>query len=442
MFVTRNMTAKNQLYRNQVEGPCRPTICAPLILPKTSSVRPSWAQPPRYGTLNRYLMNTLDTVDSAPATSEGGFDFSTVFRALVSAWRVIVGASIGIGILSFGISLLLHNTYKATAIVMPPDRTTNALSMIGSSSGGAASIPGGALAALSLNKSPADLYVALLGSPGLEDDVVQRFGLQSSYHSRYRSQARKDLEGNTQVTSDSKSGLISISVVDKDPDRAAQIVNGYIDALNRLSSRLAITDAQRRNLFFEQQVAETKEHLNLAEEALKETQQKGGLVEPTGDARALIEFEGQLRAQIASKTVELESLRVTLADDNPQIQTAQRELQGLQAQANALSQKTGNSSFSSRNGQTEASLDYLRKLRDVRYYESLFQLLSQNLELAKLDEARQGNIVQTVESASPPDVKNGPHRSIFLIGGVFIGFFFSAAWILVRPAVAKQLQRL
>ena len=385
-------------------------------------------------------MSSLDNPDSTPKGPPGGFDFSTVLGLLVRSRRPILSASAGVGILSLGLSFFLHNTYKATAIIMPPDRTTNSLAMLGSSSGAASSIPGGALAALSLNKSPGDLYVALLASPGLEENVVKQFGLQSIYHSKHLSQARKSLEENTQVTSDSKSGLISIAVVDKDPDRAAQIANGYIDALNKLSSRLAITDAQRRNLFFEQQVTETKENLNRSEEALKETQQKGGLVEPAGDARALIEFEGQLRAQIASKTIELESLRVNLADDNPQIQVIQRELQGLQAQARDLSQKTGNSAFSSRNGETEASLDYIRKLRDVKYDESLFQLLSQNLAIAKLDEAREGNVVQTVEAASPPDEKNGPHRSIFLAGGLLAGFFLSAAWILARSAFI-QIQR-
>ena len=384
-------------------------------------------------------MNTANSPDSQQSALQGGFDFSVVLGALISSWRLIFGTSIGIGILSLATSFLLDNTYKATAIIMPPDRTTNALSLIGSSSGGAASIPGGALAALSMAKSPGDLYVALLATPGLESDVVKRCGLQTVYRVKLLSQARKLLEGNTLVLSDSKSGLISISVVDKDPNRAAQIVGEYIDALNKLSSRLAITDAQRRSLFFDRQVADTKENLNRAEEALKETQQKGGLVEPAGDARALIEFEGQLRAQIAAKTVELESMRVNLADDNPQIQTARMELQGLQAQAGALSQKTGNSMFSSRNGETEASLDYIRKLRDVKYYESLFQLLTQNLEMAKLDEARQGNIVQTVEAASPPDIKNGPHRSIFLAAGLLLGFCAGTAWVMVRSPFGRPL---
>jgi uncharacterized protein involved in exopolysaccharide biosynthesis len=386
-------------------------------------------------------MNQSDLLDSPREASSGGLDFSTALGVLLRSRRILLSSSIAIALLCLGISFLLPDTYKATAIILPPDRATNSLAMLGSSSGAATSIPGGALAALSIGKSPGDLYVALLASPGLEDDVVKEFGLQSVYRQKYLSRARKNLEGNTLVTSDAKSGLISISVVDKDPVRAARIANGYIDALNKLSSRLAITDAQRRNLFFEQQVAATKETLNRAEEALKETQQKGGLVEPAGDARALIEFEGQLRAQIASKTVELESLRVTFAEGTPQVETAERELQGLQAQANELSKKNGSSAFSSRDAETEASLDYIRKLRDVKYNESLFQLLGQNLEIAKLDEAREGNIVQTVEAAHPPDVKNGPHRSIFLAGGFLVGFFLSAAWIMARIAFPQQLPR-
>jgi uncharacterized protein involved in exopolysaccharide biosynthesis len=361
--------------------------------------------------------------------SLASFDLPTILRALLDLWRLILSATIVTGLILFAISFLLRDTYQATAIVMPPDRTSSSLSMLGAAAGSSSSssISSGALAALNM-KNPADLYVALMSSPGVENTIVQRFGLQKLYKVKHPSQARKEFERHSEIKADAKSGLITISVIDRDPNRAAELANAIVETYDQTSSRLTITDAQRRRMFFEHQVEETKKNLNSAEEALKSTSEQTGVIQPEGEVRALIGYEAQLRAQIAVKRVQLESMKVNLSDENPQVQTAQRELQGLEAQASELSKKgRGDAAFSSRNAQTEASLDYLRKLREVRYNESLFELLLKNLELAKLDEAREGNIVQIVDPATAPDMKYGPHRSLFLVAGLLLGLLLSSA---------------
>lgn len=338
------------------------------------------------------------------------------------------------GVLLLAVSFLFRDTFKATAIVLPPDKNTNTLAMLAGGASGAASSGAGALAALTM-KNPVDLYVALMSSPGLEDAIIRQFGLQEFYHSKHMSQARKKFERNSEIKADAKSGLISIAITDHDPNRAAQMANAIIAEYDKTAARLAITDAQRSRLFFDKQVAQTKDDLARAEEALRATSEKTGVLQPEGDARSLIAYEAQLRAKIAAQSVQIDSMKVYLSDENPQVQTARRELQALESQATSLSQKMGgDAAFSSRNTQTEASLDYLRKYREVRYQETLFELLLKNLELAKLDEAREGNIVQIVEAASPPDMKDGPHRSFFLVGGVVLGFLLSFAWELFRWA--------
>jgi uncharacterized protein involved in exopolysaccharide biosynthesis len=384
----------------------------------------------------------MQTVESAVATEirtgSPSFDLVTVTRILWKRRRFILGVSIGLGLLLFCLSFLFANTYKATAIVMAPDKNSSLISMLGAAAGGSGGGASGlsALSALTM-KSPADLYVGLMSSPGVEDPVIRHFGLQALYKRKHFSEARKKFESNTEIKADAKSGLITISVSDHDPNRAAALANAIVNAYDQMSAHLAITDAQRSRLFFEQQVAQTKDNLNRAEEALKDTSEKTGVIQPEGDARALIAYEAQLRAQIAIKTVQLESMKVYLSDENPQVQTAQRELQGLEGQVTALSQKAGgdgDAAFSSRNVQTEASLEYLRRLRDVRYNETLYELLLKNLELAKLDEAREGNIVQVVNWATAPDMKDGPHRSFFLAGGVLLGALASCAWVLIGSA--------
>ena len=356
------------------------------------------------------------------------FDAREARRVLVRSWRFLLLASFITALVSVGVSFIVHTTYKAMTLVLPPDQSNNTLSML-SAATGSSGIPASALAAFGMKK-PTDLYVALMSSPGVEDDVIQRFGLQQLYGKKYLSQARKKFESNAQVKADEKSGLISVSFIDRDPNRAAQIANGVIDSFDQLSSHLAITDAARRRLFFEKEVSQTKQNLTSSEDTLRDTIKKTGMLEPEGNARAMIAYQAQLRAEIAAKTVELQSRQVYLSDENPEVQTLLRERQALEAQADALDRSTNGDASDSKYMASDASLAYLRNLREVRYNEALLELLLKNLELAKLDEAREGSLVQVVQSATPPDMKYGPHRSIFLACGFIIGLLLSAAWVL------------
>ena len=353
---------------------------------------------------------------------------SKVLTVLLRRRVFILAISLGMAGLLFCISLLLPNTFKATALVMPPDHSSSAaISMLGA--GSSSAIPSGALAALNM-KNPSDLYVALMLSPSVEDAVIDRFDLTTLYRQKHRSLVHTKLESNTQILADGKSGIISVSVTDKDPQRAANLANGIVQAFEKFSSQLAITDAARRRLFFERRVAETKENLTRAEDTLKATSSKTGVLEPEGNARAMIGFDSQLRAEIATKTVELQSMKVYLSDDNPQVQVADRELQALRRQADALDAKSG--SAYSKTGESSASLDYMRALRAVKSDETLYELLLKNLEIAQLDEARDGNVIQIVSAATPPDLKSGPHRSFFLVGGLLLGLLGSSIWVLLE----------
>lgn len=361
-------------------------------------------------------------------------NLSTVVRILVVRRRLLATASMITALLVFALSLLLANTFKATTLVMPPDHSSSsALSLLGASSASSA-IPSGALAALNV-KSSLDLYVALMLSPIAEDEVIDQFHLDSLYRRSHRSQTRKKLESNTQIQADPKSGIISVSVTDKSPERAAAMANAIVTAFEKLSSHLAITDAAKRRLFFERQLAETKERLSGDEDKLRNTSARTGVLEPEGTARAIIGYEEQLRGQLAAKTVELESMKVYLSDDNPQVQVAKREVESLRTQADKLAAKSNGGETAYTNaGASTASLDYVRNLRDVKTDETLYELLLKNLEIAKLDEAREGNVIQVVSPATPPDMKDGPQRSFFLVGGFLLGLIGCSIWVLLQWA--------
>src|SRR5207302_3595547 len=170
-----------------------------------------------------------------------------------------------------------------------------------------------------------------------------------------------------------------------------------VEEFRKLSASLAITEAARRRLFFEQQMREAKDKLTEAEEAMRKTQQATGVLQIDSQARALIESTAVLRAQVAAKTVQIQGMRSFATEDNPELVLAKQQLAALESQLKQLagSQKdTGSDIVLSKGRVTGAGLEYLRRYRDLKYNETVFELLAKALEIAKLDEAREGEIVQ------------------------------------------------
>jgi uncharacterized protein involved in exopolysaccharide biosynthesis len=235
--------------------------------------------------------------------------------------------------------------------------------------------------------------------------------------------------------------MIHISVQDRDPRRAADLANGYVDQFRLQSQHLAITEASQRRLFFEQQLEQAKDNLANAEEAMKQTEQKTGVIQLDSQARALIESAASLRAEIAAKEVQIQGIRTYATGENSQVVQAQQELESMRAQL----AKLGGSEDSASGGLIvpkgrvpEASLEYVRKLRDVKYNETIFEIIAHQFEAAKLDEARQGALIQVVDAAVSPERKSGPKRSLIVIGLTGIGFFCSVLYVLLRASLQRM----
>jgi uncharacterized protein involved in exopolysaccharide biosynthesis len=257
--------------------------------------------------------------------------------------------------------------------------------------------------------------------------MVQHFGLMQEYHARYLSDARKAFENHTTVDGNGKDGLIRISVEDRDPKRAADIANGYVDQFRHISQHLAFTEASQRRLFFEQQLEQAKEDLANAEEALKKTELSTGVIQPDSQARALIDSATSLRAQITAREVQIQGMQTYATAGNAQMVQAQRELEGMRAQLAKLGgSEEGTSGLIVPKGRVpETSLEYIRKLRDVQYYQTIFDILARQFEAAKLDEAKEGALIQVVDLAVPPDKRSFPKRSLIVIGATAVGFLFA-----------------
>lgn len=343
------------------------------------------------------------------------------------------------------VSLLLPIRYEAKIVLLPPAQNSSiGSSLLGQlgglgSLGSLASLAGGSLGL----KNPADMYVSLLTSRTVEDAMIQRFDLMKEYHEERMSDTRKELERRTTAAAGNKDGLIRLTIEDRDPQRAAQLANGYVEEFRKLSSSLAITEAARRRLFFDQQVQQAKEKLTAAEDAMAKTQRSTGVLQIDSQARALIESAAVLRAQVVAKQVRIEGMRSFATDDNPNVILARQELAALQSQLDRVAGSqadTGSDINLSKGRVTQAGMEYLRRFRELKYQETVFELLAKEFEVAKLDEAREGSIVQVVDAAVPPDRKSSPHRLLIVITATFVAFLAAAFWVFLRNSFAKAFE--
>jgi tyrosine-protein kinase Etk/Wzc len=298
---------------------------------------------------------------------------------------------------------LLPVRYEGKVVLLPPHGQSSsvAASFLGQM-GGASNALGslGALAGGLGMRPQSDMYVSLLKSRTVEDAIIRRFGLMTEYKLKRMSDTRKELERRTSILAGSKDGLITITLQDRDPQRAAELANGYVEEFRNLSASLAITEAARRRLFFEQQLQPAKENLAVAEEAMKKTQESTGVLQIDSQAKALIESVALLRAQVVAKEVQIQSMRSFAAEDNPDLILAKQGLAALQKQLEQLAgsqNDTGSDIVLSKGKATHAGFEYLRRYRDLKYYEAVYEILVKGLEIAKLDEAKEGEIVQVVD---------------------------------------------
>jgi tyrosine-protein kinase Etk/Wzc len=344
--------------------------------------------------------------------------------------KFIAFFTLGAAVLTVIVVLLIPSQYTAETLVMPPAQNSSLSSALMSQLGGSSALASVAGAGLGI-KNPTDMYISLLRSRTVEEAVVQRFKLMARYRKKRMTDARTAFEDHSTAALGVKDGLIRITVRDRDPKLAADIANAYVDEFRNLSAHLAITEASQRRVFFQQQLLEANGNLAAAEEAMKHTEQSTGILQIDSQARALIESAAALRAQVTAKEVQLQAMRAYATEDNPDVVRARDQLAALQGQLARLAGNGDDSDIGlivSKGKAPEASMEYLRKLRDVKYYETIMELIAKQFEIAKLDEARQGAIIQVADMAVPPDKRSFPKRTIAIIVVTVLGFFAACGW--------------
>ncbi len=333
------------------------------------------------------------------------------------------------------IAFTLPAIFTANTKVLIPQQSQSGAAALLSQMGGAASLAGGALGL----KNPGDQYIAILQSRTVATRLIEQHGLKQRYDAETLDAAINTLYAHTSIKS-GKDNILTIAVEDTDPAVAARLANAYVGALEWLSQRLAMTETAQRRLFFEKQLKLSQAQLMDAENAFNAIQKKTGLIALDAQATAILRAGMDLSAQIAAKEVEIAVLRSYATEKNPdyirtllQLKTMRAKLQEMEGRTR---QKGSNLVPTGRI--SESGLEYSRGLREVKYQETLYELLAKQYEMARLEEARDGLVIQVLDPALPPTEKSKPQRLLIVTLAAIVGIFMGIFMAFIREAISRR----
>lgn len=362
------------------------------------------------------------------------------------------------------VAFLIPKTFTSTAQLMPPDvQSSSGLAMMAAM---AAKVGGGGLGSVAGDllgmKSSGALFIGVLRSQTAQERLIQEFGLQKVYEKKLVADARTQLDENTSIAEDRKSGIISISVTDHDPKRAAAIANGYVDQLNSLIAELSTSAAHREGVFLEERLKVAKRDLDDASNQLAQFSSKNNTLDIQTEGKAMLEAAGTLAGQLIAAQSELEGLRQIYTDNNPRVRalnarvvelrrqldklggsqenassghsanlTAARGADSPAAQADDVSSgKIGGIPFPTIRNLPLLGVKYGDYYRRAKIQETVFEMLTEQYELAKVEEAKETPSVKVLDPAQVPEKKSFPPRMLIMFLGTFLVFSMSVVWVL------------
>jgi uncharacterized protein involved in exopolysaccharide biosynthesis len=354
------------------------------------------------------------------------------FLLRVTIWGLVVAVLI---------AFLIPKRYKSTAQLMPPDQNSGAgAAMLAALSGQA----GGQLAGLAAStlgiQTTGDLFVGILVSDTVQDDVIHKFNLEKTYRTRYIEDTRKTLAKHTDISEDQKSGIISISVTDRDPHRAAAMVQEYVDELNWVVTHLSTSSAHRERIFLDQRLKQVKSELEEAEKQFSQFASKNGAINIPAQGEAMVTAGATLQGELIAAEAELEALRQIFTDNNVRVRSAQARVNQLRRSLEKLAGKGADENSSAQKLYPSLrelpllGVNYADLLRQTKVEEAVFETLTQQDELAKVQEAKEIPSVKVLDPPLVPQKKSFPPRTLIVILGTTLAFVFGATWIFGRSA--------
>jgi uncharacterized protein involved in exopolysaccharide biosynthesis len=347
-----------------------------------------------------------------------------LLQVIVDNLRLLVLGPLVCGLAALGYSFTIPPTYTAKTQFLPPQQQQSSAASMLASLGALGGLAGAATGL----KSPADQYIAFMKSVSVQDSLIERFKLVEKYEAKLKTDARMALTGSVRIAS-GKDGLISVEVDDKDPKFAADLANAHVDELRNLLARLAVTEAQQRRMFFEKQLQITKENFTKADLALKSSGVSSSVLK-TSPASAL-EAVARLKAGISVQEVKLGTMRNYLTESSPDFKQALSELASLKSQLAKAEKEEPVSKDTS---------DYVARYREFKYQETMFELFAKQFELAKVDESREGAVIQVLDIAEPPERKAKPKKAMIAVIAALASGFALLLFVFIRSALKNASQ--
>ena len=369
-------------------------------------------------------MNDTVTPKSNGVPARNEVSLLDLLQIVADNIKLLTVGPLAVGVTALAISFAVPPTYTAATKFLPPQQQQSMAAGMLSSLGALGGLAGAAAGL----KNPADQYVTYLKSINVQDALIERFKLLERYDEKYKVDARQELSKNARISS-GKDGLITVEVDDKDAKVSAELANAHVEELQRLLGRLAVTEAQQRRLFFEKQLNQTQDKLTQAEQALRSSGVDASALK--SDPKAAVTAVAQLQAQVTAQEVKVASLRGYLTESAPDFKQAMTELGALRAQLNKLENA---------NSKTSGDGDYTTRYREFKYQETLFELFAKQYEIAKVDEAREGAVIQVVDLAQPPERKSKPKKSKIAIIATLGSCFALLLFVVIRQALRNAGQ--
>lgn len=379
--------------------------------------------------------STSDTLES---TAQAGADFNgapaddeisllDLFATIAENLKLLILLPLAVGLAVLGISFMLTPVYTAQTKFLPPLQQQSAAAAMLQQLGGLAGLAGAAAGI----QNPADQFVAFLRSRAVQDRLVERFDLMTRYQALNREQAARTLGANTQISSDRDDGLITLEFNDHDPAFAAQVANAYIEELGLLMARLSLTEAQHRRHFFGLRLQQVKNDLAKAESALLDAGVNVRLLnlQPETALQGVV----MLRAQIAAQEVQVASLRAHLTEAAPELRTAQNTLAALRSQLARLERPAPQQAPTS--GSPAGAQGFQAQFREFTLQQTVFEMMAKQYEMARLDEAREGSVIQVLDPAQPPEQRSSPKRALMAVVATLAAGFALLLFVFVRQAL-------
>ena len=386
-------------------------------------------------------LNEAPLFSAAASDDDREEDFSLValMRLLWNRRRFIFRTMLIGLVFSIAFAFLAPARYESTVSLMPPDphMFSNKYSLGMSAGIGGANAAGTSALASSLmgETSTGDLFLAILQSHSVQNDIINRFGLMAVYHTKTYEDARKVLTRNTDAKEEAKSKVISITVTDRDPQRARAIANAYVDELDHLVSHLTTSGAYRERVFLEERLVSLKVELDSASQDLGQFSSKSGVLDVENQGKAMIEATARVQGELIAARSELSSLESIYTPDNERVRAAQARVGELETQVRKMGGVGHGSAINARTAAHEVypslrelplmSSQYLDLSRKVKVLETVYEILTREYEMARIEEAKEIPSVKVLDAPALAERRSSPRRTLIVVVGLFIFFVYS-----------------